>query len=185
MTRLSARLAAVLLALALPATTLATDYTVQPGSTLGFTGTFQGAAFHGSFKTWQATIRYDPAQLAQAKFDVTVQLASVAVRDKDQQAALPGADFFDVARHPSARFVTTGLHAVGGKVVADGTLTLRGVSKPVRLAVTFTPNGNRATLDVSSVLKRLDFGVGRGDFADTSVIGADVTVQAHLLLQAR
>lgn len=171
------------LALALPATTLAADYTVQPGSTLGFTGSFQGAAFTGQFTQWTAAIRYDPAALATARFDVTVQLASVAVKDKDQQAALPGADFFNVAKFPTARFVTTGFRQVGDKVVADGNLTLRGTARPASLAVTFTPRGKQATLDVATTLKRLDFGVGSGDFADTSVIGADVKVQAHLLLQ--
>lgn len=185
MTRLFLSLVGAMLALALPGVAPATDYAVQPGSTLGFTGSFQGAAFQGSFKQWNASIRYDPAQLARARFDVSVQLASVAVPDKDQQAALPGVNFFDVARYPSARFVTTGFRNAGGKVIADGTLTLRGVTKPVNLAVSFVPNGDGATLDVTTVLKRLDFGVGSGDFADTSVIGADVKVQAHLRLGAR
>src|SRR6185437_3163337 len=111
--------ATALLALALPGAALAAGYTVQPASTLGFTG---------SFKQWHAAISYDPARLAQSKFDVTVTTASVAVSDKDQQSALPGKDFFDVAQYPSAHFVSTGFRNVGGKVVADGQLTLRGVT---------------------------------------------------------
>ncbi len=174
--------AAALLALALPGAALAADYTVQPASTLGFTGSFQGASFDGSFKQWHAAISYDPAKLAASKFDVTVAMASVAVSDKDQQSALPGKDFFDVAQYPSAHFVTTGFRSVGGKVIADGQLTLRGVTKPVSLAVDFKPQGRNATLDVSTTLKRLDFNVGGGDYADTSVIGADVQVHAHLVL---
>jgi hypothetical protein len=38
---------------------------------------------------------------------------------------------------------------------------------------------------VDGTLKRLDFGVGGGDYADTSVIGADVKVHAHLVLVAK
>jgi polyisoprenoid-binding protein YceI len=185
MTTLRRCCAALLLMLALPAAALATDYAVQPGSTLGFAGTFQGAGFNGGFRQWQAAVSYDPANLAHARFDVTVNLASVAVSDKDQQAALPGKDFFDVARFPSAHFVTTGFRKLGGKVIADGTLTLRGVTRPVSLAVDFRPQGKGATLDVATTLKRLDFGVGGGDYADTSVIGADVKVQAHLVLAAK
>ena len=173
------------LALALPGAALAADYAVQPASTLGFTGSFQGASFDGSFKQWHAAISYDPAQLAQSKFDVSVSMASVAVSDKDQQGALPGKDFFDVAQFPTAHFVTTGFRSVGGKVVADGQLTLRGVTRPVSLAVVFKPQGKDATLDVDGTLKRLDFGVGGGDYADTSVIGADVKVHAHLVLAAK
>lgn len=173
------------LALALPGAAFAADYAVQPASTLGFTGSFQGASFGGSFKQWQAAINYDPAQLAQSKFDVSVTLSSVAVSDKDQQGALPGKDFFDVAQYPTAHFVTTGFRDVGGKVVADGQLTLRGVTRPVSLAVDFKPQGKDATLDVSGTLQRLAFGVGGGEYADTSVIGADVKVHAHLVLVAK
>ena len=105
--------------------------------------------------------------------------------DSDRDSALPGSDFFDVAKFPKAHFVTTGFRQVGGKVIADGTLTLHGISKPVSLDVTFKPQGSGATLDVAGTVKRLDFGVGTGDYADTSVIGADVKVTAHLQLAAK
>ena len=62
---------------------------------------------------------------------------------------------------------------------------MHGVTKPVSLVVTFKPQGTGATLDVAGSVKRLDFGVGTGDYADTSVIGADVKVTAHLVLAAK
>jgi polyisoprenoid-binding protein YceI len=177
------RLAILLLALALPCAAAATDYTVQPaGSTLGFSNTFQGESFNGQFGQWTAAISYDAANLASSKFDVEVTLASVKTGDADRDGALPGPDFFDTAKFPKAHFVTTGFRQSGGKVIADGTLTLRGVTKPVTLEVTFKPQGSGATLDVAGTVKRLDFGVGTGDYADTSVIGGDVKVIAHLQL---
>lgn len=173
----------LLLALALPGIATAADYTVQPASsTLGFSNTFQGESFDGQFGQWTAAIRYDPANLAASKFDVEVTLASVKTGDSDRDTALPGADFFDVAKFPKAHFVTTGFRRSGGKVIADGTLTLRGVSKPVSLEVAFKPQAGGATLDVAGTVKRLDFGVGTGDYADTSVIGGEVKVTAHLQL---
>lgn len=174
---------AALLALALPFAATAADYAVQPAaSTLGFSDTFQGEAFNGHFGQWTAAISYDPANLAASKFDVEVVLASVKTGDKDRDGALPGADFFDVAKFPKARFVSTGFHQNGARVIADGNLTLRGVTKPVSLDVTFKPQGKGATLDVAGTVKRLEFGVGGGDYADTSVIGADVKITAHLQL---
>lgn len=174
---------ALLLALALPGIATAADYTVQPASsTLGFSNTFQGESFDGQFGQWTAAIRYDPVNLAASKFDVEVTLASVKTGDSDRDTALPGADFFDVAKFPKAHFVTTGFRRSGGKVIADGTLTLRGVSKPVSLEVAFKPQAGGATLDVAGTVKRLDFGVGTGDYADTSVIGGEVKVTAHLQL---
>jgi polyisoprenoid-binding protein YceI len=174
------------LGLALPLAAGAADYAVDPAqSKLGFSGSYQGTGFDGSFGKWTAAINYDPANLAASKFDVTVDLASARTGDSDRDGALPGSDFFDVAKYPQAHFVTTGFRRNGAQVIADGTLTLKGVSKPVSLAVTFAPQGGGAVLDVAGTLKRLDFGVGGGDYADTSVIGADVKVNAHLQLTAK
>ena len=177
------RLVLLLMLLVASAFAQAADYTVQhPASTLGFAGSFQGSAFKGRFDKWTADIRYDPAQLAQSKFDVTVDLASAATGDKDRDGALPGADFFDVAKFPKAHFVTRSFHKDGSKVIADGQLSLHGVTRPVSLVVDFKPAGAGATMDVSGTLKRLDFKIGGGDYADTSVIADEITVSAHLQL---
>jgi polyisoprenoid-binding protein YceI len=171
------------LALALPTAANAADYTVQAAtSTLGFSGTFQGAAFNGTFGKWTAAISYDAGHLATSKFDVSVDLTSAKTGDKDRDTALPGADFFDIAKFPQAHFVTTGFRQSGAQVLADGNLTLHGVTKPVTLSVIFKPQAKGATLDVGGTVKRLDFGVGSGDYADTSVIAADVKITAHLQL---
>jgi polyisoprenoid-binding protein YceI len=184
--RINHRSLVLLLALALPCVASAADYTVQPaGSTLGFSSSFQGSGFDGHFDKWTAAISYDQAKLAASKFDVTVDLSSVKTGDSDRDGALPGPDFFNVAKYPQAHFVTTGFRQQGTQVIADGTLTLHGVSKPVSLNIAFKPQGSGATLDVSGVVKRLDFGVGGGQYADTSVIAADVKVTAHLVLAAK
>jgi polyisoprenoid-binding protein YceI len=176
---------ALLLALATPCIANAADYNVQPGSTLGFTSNFQGSSFDGQFNKWTAAISYDAAKPASSKFDVTVDLSTAKTGDNDRDSALPGADFFNVAKYPQAHFVTTAFRQQGSQVIADGMLTLRGVTKPVSLNVVFKPQGSGATLDVTGTVKRLDFGVGGGQYADTSVIGPDVKVTAHLVLSAK
>ncbi len=154
----------------------------KDGSTLTFNGTYQGEKFEGRFRRFDArTIYYDPANLAEAKFDVTVDIASVDTANAERDQALPGADFFDTAKFPQAHFVSSGFRkTANGAVLAYGMLTLRGVSKPVTLHVGFTPGKN--TLDVDTTLKRLDFGIGGGDWSDTSLIGNEVTVHGHLVL---
>jgi polyisoprenoid-binding protein YceI len=177
---------ALSLALVAPCAANAADYTVQPaGSTLGFTGSFQGSGFDGQFGKWTAAINYDQAKPATSKFDVTVDLASAKTGDSDRDGALPGPDFFDTAKYPQAHFVTTGFRQQGAQVIADGNLTLRGVTKPVSLNVTFKPQGTGATLDVNGTVNRLDFGVGGGEYKDTTVIAADVKITAHLVLTAK
>lgn len=154
----------------------------RAGSTLTFTGTYQGEKFEGRFKRFDArTVYYDPANLADAKFDVTIDIASVDTANAERDQALPGADFFDTAKFPQAHFVTTRFRKDNrGGVLADGTLSLRGVAKPVTLRVSYTPG--KDTLDVDATLNRLDFGIGGGDWSDTSLIGNEVTVHGHLML---
>ena len=178
------RPAALLLCLSLPVAAAATDYRVlQDQSTLGFTATFQGAPFQGSFAQWHAAIRFDPAHVANSKFDVTVDTTSASTGDADRDGALPGADFFNATKYPQARYVSTGFVQAGAHAIARGQLTLRGETHPLNLTVTFTPQpGGTALMDVTGTLKRLDYGVGGGEYADTSVIGNDVTVTAHLVL---
>ncbi|MFC3652086.1 YceI family protein [Dyella humi] len=183
--RMQSRSLALVLALMAPCIAGAADYAVQSGSTLGFTSNFQGSNFDGHFDKWTAAISYDAAKLTASKFDVTVDLSSGKTGDNDRDSALPGPDFFNVAKFPQAHFVTTAFHQQGSQVVADGMLTLRGVTKPVSLNVVFKPQGTGATLDVTGTVKRLDFGVGGGQYADTSVIGPDVKVTAHLVLSAK
>ena len=175
----------VLLALLLlPLAAFAREWKVDSAhSALTFTGTYQDEKFEGRFKRFDAKIDYDPADLAHAKFDVTIDIASVDTANTERDQALPGKDFFDTAQFPRAHFVTTRFRkADNGGVLADGTLSLRGVTKPVTLEVKFSPGGTGATLDVDITLKRLDFGIGGGDWADTSMIGNDVAVHGHLAL---
>ena len=181
-------LSCLLVSLALAQPALAADYTVDADSTLGFTANFQGEAFDGTFRHFEATIRYDPKDLAASKFDVSVDLAGVATGDKDRDDTLPTSEFFNVAKFPKAHFVTTGFRKAGDGVVATGTLSLKGIDKPVDRALYLSqpPSTERgALLDVATTLHRLDFQVGTGDYADTSTIGDEVRVKGHLVLTAK
>lgn len=179
-------LRSLLLALLLmPLTALARDWHVDAAkSTLGFKGVYQGDAFAGTFKTFNAKIAYDAAHLDAAKFDVTVDLASVDTGSGERDQTLATADFFDSGKFPQAHFVSEALSkSAGGGVEAKGTLTIRNQAKPVLLKVTFVDNGTTATLDVDTTLKRADFGLGNGsDWAD---ISADIPVHGHLVLAAK
>ena len=153
-------------------------------SSLTFKCSYAGEAFDGKFGKFTAQIAYDEADLASAKFDVNVDLASVDTQNSDRDDALAGADFFDLAKSPPAHFVTQAFaKAADGSVEAKGTLTIRGKSTPVTLKVHFAASGNSATLDVDTTLKRLDFGLGVS--SDWNDIGKDVPVHGNLQLTAK
>lgn len=171
--------------LLLPAVAFARDWQVDAAaSTLGFTGSYQGEAFTGRFKSFEAQIRYDAVDLATARFDVKVDLASVDTTSSERDDTLKGSDFFAVAKFPSAHFVTSAFSAGSdGSVTAQGQLTLRDHTRPVTLKVKFAADGDHATLSVDTVLKRADFGVGSG--SDWDDISAEIPVHGQLKLSAR
>ncbi|HET9819226.1 MAG TPA: YceI family protein [Rhodanobacteraceae bacterium] len=182
-----ARLGLITIALlVLPAPALAQTWQVDAAhSKLTFTNSYQDVRYTGQFSRFTAAIDYDPADLAHAKFDVTVDITSLDTQNAERDQAALGAAFFETTKFPRAHFVTTGFRKTpNGEVLADGTLTLRGITKPVTLVVKFVPHGDTATLDVTAQLKRLDFGVGTGEWSDTSMIGNGVTVHGHLLLRS-
>ena len=163
----------------------AADYTQAAGSTLGFSGRYQGEAFNGQFPGFVTTLSFDPAKLTGAKLDVTIPLATATTRNADYDSELRGESFFNSRKFAQARYTATKFRALGGnKYAADGLLTLRGISKPVVLSFTWTP-GTKPVLAGTAVVKRLDFGVGGGDWADLSVIPNEIKVTTKVVFQQK
>ncbi|MGN6222618.1 YceI family protein [Pseudoxanthomonas sp.] len=176
------RLAATALLLA-AAPAFAADYVQAPGSTLIFASNYQGETFTGKFGGFNTTLSFDPAKLATSKLDVTIQLAGTKTGNDDRDGTLQTGDFFNVAKFAQARYTATKFRALGGnQYAADGTLSLRGVSKPVTLTFTWTP-GAQPVLTGKATVKRLDFGVGGGEWADTKTIPNDVAISTKVVLK--
>jgi polyisoprenoid-binding protein YceI len=156
-----------LLLFAAPA--LAADYVQAPGSALTFAGKYQGEVFTGKFPGFATRLSFDPAQLANAKLDVAIPLATATTGNDDYDDELRGGDFFASAKFAQARYTATKFRALGGsRYAADGTLSLHGVDKPVTLEFSWTP-GAKPVLSGKATVARLAFGVGGGDGAHTSL----------------
>ncbi|WP_411832816.1 YceI family protein [Pseudoxanthomonas mexicana] len=174
-------LAAWLLAAAAPA--FAADYVQAPGSTLIFASNYQGEVFTGRFGGFDTRLSFDPQKLETSRLDVTIQLAGTRTGNDDRDSTLTGGDFFDIGRFAQARYSAGSFRALGGnQYAADGTLTLRGVSKPVTLTFTWTP-GAQPVLNGKATVKRLDFGVGGGEWADTATIPDEVAISTRVVLK--
>jgi polyisoprenoid-binding protein YceI len=147
-------------------------------SKLGFDSAMSGVKFSGAFQQWDAAITFDPKDLATSKAVVTVNVASAKTGDNDRDSNIPTADWFNAAKFPKATFVTSSIKAVGpNKYVANGILSLKGISKPVTLPFTLTIAGNIATMSGSVAIDRSQWGVGAGQFAGEDTVPHAVTVQ--------
>ena len=81
------------------------------------------------------TLAEDPTE---STVDVTIKTATVNTGAPDRDQHLRSGDFFDVENHPEMTYRSTSIrHQGGDEFVVTGDLTIRGVTKPVELAVTF------------------------------------------------
>jgi polyisoprenoid-binding protein YceI len=157
----------------------AADY-VQSSGALTFASEYQGEIFTGQFPGFRTTLSFDPAAPQDARLDVLIPLAGADTRNPDRNDTLRGADFFNVAKFAQARYTARGFRSLGGnQYAADGTLSLRGVGKPVTLTFTWTP-GEAPVLAGKAKVERLAFGVGGGDWADTSLIPDEVAISTRV-----
>lgn len=159
----------------------AADYTQAAGSTLAFEGQYQGEPFTGSFPGFGTALRFDPVQLATSRLDVVIPITRATTGNEEYDPDMLGSGFFDAKRFPQARYTATKFRALGGnRFAADGTLGLHGIDKPVTLTFTWTP-GAKPVLEGKAVVKRLDFGIGTGEWDDTSLIANEVTVTTKVV----
>ena len=150
-------------------------------STILFTGRQNDKEFTGRFEDFSARIRLDPDDLSDALIEASVDLASVDAGAGDRNQSLPEAGWFDTDRFPQATFRADTVRAVGeGAYEADGTLTIKGASRPVTLPFTLDVQGDRAVADGQVVIDRSDFGIGQGDFAGPEWVAFEVAVAVHL-----
>ena len=162
----------------------ATQWSTQPKeSTLTFVGVQAGAEFEGAFRKFTADIRFDPKDLAASHFDVAIDLASVDSRDEERDGIIKGPDLFDVKQWPSAHYAAESFGSKGGaRYTANGKLTLRNVTRAVPIDFTFEQKADGAWLKGEAKLKRLDFGVGQGEWKETEWVGNEVAVKFSLKL---
>jgi len=152
------------------------SWTIQPGGALRFSVDNAGSALNGSFGTWRGDIMMDPEAPESAAITITVDLASASLGDATQDSMLSGADFFDTSSFPQATWRSTEVRRVSGnRYEADGTLSLKGVSRSQRISFTLTGNGNARTVEGSATIDRNAFGVGTGSSAENLAGSVRVT----------
>jgi polyisoprenoid-binding protein YceI len=96
---------------------------------------------------------------------VSIEATSINTNNSMRDDHIRSADFFDAENHPALTFTSTGIRSEDGDYFVDGDLTIRGVTKPVVLAVEtpeFGPSsqgGIKAGFSATTEINRHDFGV--------------------------
>lgn len=154
-------------------------------SRLEFVGVQAGADFKGVFHKFTTAVEFAPDALASSLIDVQIDMNSVDSMDKDRDTTIRGKDVFDIAHFPTAHYVTKSISKTAAGFTAIGSLTLHGITQDVPVEFQFTPAAGGAKLDGSARLKRLDFGVGQGDWKSTEWVADAVKINFSLVLRPK
>ena len=156
---------------------------VPAQSEVGFVSKQMGVPVEGKFKQWTAKIAFDPKKPEAGSVAFTIQTGSASFGAAEIDGEVPKAEWFNAAKFPQASFASSAIKPLGGgKFEVRGKLAIKGATQDVVVPLTVTQAGAASTAVGSFVIKRLDFKIGEGDWADTSMVANDVTVKFKLAL---
>jgi len=166
---------------------VAAHYALDPAkSSLEFTFLQAGAKNTGRFPRFAVTLDSPGADPAGGRLEVTVEVAALDTGDKDRDDTLRSDELFAVKKFPQAHFLATQIVKTAAGYEADGALTIRGVTRDAKVPFTFreATEGGAAVgyLAGKTLVRRLDFGVGQGEWKSTDQAGNEVTVSFALRL---
>jgi polyisoprenoid-binding protein YceI len=118
----------------------------------------------GTFDKWDATLTFASPDLSTGVLDIKIQAATVDTGSGMKNGKLKGKDFFDVEQNPLITFKSTKIVQTGPDTFeVDGNFTIRGVSKPEKLALTISGKGTGSgTIKGTMAFDRKDYGMNKG-----------------------
>ncbi|MFK7887753.1 MAG: cytochrome b/b6 domain-containing protein [Gammaproteobacteria bacterium] len=152
----------------------------QEASRIEFDGDQAGAAFSGQWRKFEARIQFDADALDNARFDVTIDTISADTGDEERDTTMADAAWFDSENYATARYQAASFRQTDAGYEAAGQLLIKTRSVATPLAFTVTREGERITLIGNATLDRLAYGLGSGEWEDTTWVGQTVTVRVHI-----
>ncbi len=166
------------------------DYKIDPAhSVIGFAIRHLEINWvEGRFKDFDGTIHYDDRDVTKSSVEFTAKVESVDTGVAPRDKHLRTADFFEVEKYPTLTFKSTRVERKGKGYVLHGDLTIKGVTKQVRLPFDIAgavkdPWGNtRFGVSAETKINRRDFGINYGSaFAGGGLdVGNEVNITLRL-----
>jgi polyisoprenoid-binding protein YceI len=145
----------------------------------------------GSFGKFDVQVETNDNDFSTASIDFTADINSITTANADRDNHLKSPDFFDGANHPQLKFVSTKMEKKDDEnYELSGNLTIRDVTKPVKLAVEFggigkDPWGNeKAGFTITGKINRTDFKLNWNAALETGgvLVSEDVKLYADVQL---
>ncbi|CEK11451.1 YceI family protein [Legionella hackeliae] len=156
-------------------------------SKLSFTATQNNAPAKGEFKKFSGKILVDPENYKASSIEIIVDMTSLSASYSDLKDTLITSDWFNIKLFPTAEFKSSDFNKTGEKTYeANGTLTIRDKSAPVKLLFTANETSpGMALVEGETTLKRNTFGVGQGEWSSTNEIKDEVKVNFKIVAKKK
>ena len=128
------------------------EWKIASGYSVKFDG---GGEPTGQFSDLKGTLLFDPADLSNAKFDVTIDASTINTGNGMMNTHAKSAEWFDVQRFPFIRFTSESFEKTASGYAVKGILDMHGVQKPLVIPFTFTDN----VFSGSFTVNRLDYNI--------------------------
>ena len=142
----------------------------------------------GRFSGVTGHVVLDTADIRRSSVDVSIDATTIDTAEPRRDQHLRSADFFDVENHPTIRFVSRGVGVEGDHLFMVGDLTLRGVTKEVRIPFELRGpvdiGGGRTVIGAEGSLRidRHDYGVSWSRLTDNGglVVADEVDIRMRV-----
>lgn len=144
-----------------------------------------GPGIDGQFNDFSGTITLNGDDITKSVVDVTIRTSDMTTGDPAQDDFIKGRSVFNVARHPEGRFRSTSVQQISDTTArVEGTLTLKGISKPVTFFVSLVRargqgRGLTAEFAVQGVFQRGLFSMGIGVPLYANVVKLNIRATAR------
>ena len=130
-------------------------------STFGFAVRYQGVSL------FRGTLDDVTASLEDGNLTGTAKVESISIKTPEQfRAHVLSAEFFDVENHPEVAYKSTSVdYREDGTVVAEGELTIKGITRPVQATGTYVAptadafGNTRGHLQLEAVVDRTEYDI--------------------------
>jgi polyisoprenoid-binding protein YceI len=144
----------------------------------------------GSFQQFDATLEANEDDFSDAKISFEADVNSISTNNEQRDGHLKGADFFAADEFPTLQFSsTTFTKKSADSYSLKGDLTIKGITKPVELAVEYGGNmtdfygQNKAGFEISGKINRSDFGLTWSAVTEAGGVVVSEEVKLHLAVQ--
>ena len=172
--------------LAVPAAHAVEFNRLQPDkSAVGFVYKQMNVPVEGSFKRFKGELSFDPARPEAARAVIDIELASIDTSFAEGNDEVQGRLWFDTKNHPVARFVSTSVRPLGGnRYEVAGRMSIKGRMLEIKAPASFRQVGNAGVFEGAFVLKRADYGIGEGMWADFGTVANEVQIRFRMTATA-